>query len=755
MEDNQIDPQADDSWIPGLAAFLKEQAGVEAVLLDAKHKKISVATLGPIDQKQLEKALQQTLQSIEETIHSGALQAWPEGAQRFTVKHQEGQTLLEKPSCYTAPSLYQWREISWPTLRHKESCAHDEDWRVLAFLAGACGVAGLTGFILKTFAIGPEWLSVSFFMAALTFGGWDAAKDVVHKLPKGKFDIHFLMLAVAIGASVIGAWEEGALLLFLFSFSEALEHFALHRTRKSIDSLFKVAPKNATLLQNGEEVIVSIETVKRGDTLVIKPGDLFPVDAEVLSGKTAADESNLTGESTPVNKSKGDLLYSGTLNLWGAIEVKVLHPASESSLQKIIRLIQEAQHLKAPSQRFTDRFGTSYTFLILGVTTLMFFVWWLGLGLNPFLNTEKEVSAFYRAMTLLVVASPCALALSIPSAILAAIAWGAQRGVLFRGGAAIEKLSEVDVVALDKTGTLTTGDLEVERVESFPPGNEEAVTRLAYSLERKANHPLARAIVLYAKKQGLQPESVEHFQSLTGQGVQGKMGEALCVLGRRELLEIGPLAEWIQKVPELDEEYSEVWVVYEGLLGRILLKDKIREQSRPVLDALDKLGVHTVMLTGDRRHAAQSVGEALGIKEVCFGLKPEDKVAVIKAYTEQGKKVAMVGDGVNDAPSLAAAFVSVVMGARGSDAALEQSELVLMEDRIENFLSAFYLSKRACRIIRQNLVISLGTIIIMVGSSIAGWVPLSLGVFAHEGSTALVCLNSLRLLLKGSSENKS
>jgi Cd2+/Zn2+-exporting ATPase len=474
---------------------------------------------------------------------------------------------------------------------------------------------------------------------------------------------------------------------------------------------------------------------------------MFPADGDVVKGRTASDESTLTGEAQPVEKSPGEPVFSGTLNLWGVVEVVVRRLPSESTLQKIIRLIQTAQKLKAPSERFTDKFGAKYTLFALGLTAAMFFVWWLGFRLPPFTNTAEHTSAFYRAMTLLVVASPCALVLSIPSAVLAAIAWGARNGILFRGGAAIEKLAEVDLVALDKTGTLTTGELSVVGSESFPPGREQEVIELAFALERNSQHPIARAITYYGKKHGVRETPVEEFESITGQGLRGRQGGASVLLGRRELLEEGPLAGWAKKLPPASAELAEVWVVAKDLIGRVLLRDEIRTQSRDVLARLRVGGIKTVMLTGDRSHAAEAVAREIGIDEVKAGLTPEDKVAAIQAFREQGYKVAMVGDGVNDAPSLAAAHVSVAMGARGSDAALEQSEVILMNDRIDHFLSALRLSRRARKIIRQNLAVSLGVVVIMVLAAGLGVVPLTVGVFAHEGSTVVVCLNSLRLLL--------
>jgi Cd2+/Zn2+-exporting ATPase len=382
------------------------------------------------------------------------------------------------------------------------------------------------------------------------------------------------------------------------------------------------------------------------------------------------------------------------------------------------------------------------------LTMAMFLVWWLGFGIAPFESTPESFSALYRSMTLLVVVSPCALVLSIPSAILAAIAWGAKHGVLFRGGAAVEKLAQVDTVALDKTGTLTTGNLRVREMESFPPGNQDRLLGIACSLEANSTHPIARAILAHGDEHGVPRVEVTNFQSLTGMGLRGVIPEGEVFLGRRDLLKDGPLKELVSGAEALGLGYSEVWIIAPDAAGRFILKDEVRESSAAVLETLKKSNIRSLMLTGDRPEAALDVAQQLSLDEqdVYAGLFPEDKVAIIQRLRDEGRKVAMVGDGVNDAPSLATAFVSVAMGGRGSDAALEQSEVVLMNDRIEGFLDAIRLSRKARRIIRQNLVISLGTVILMLFLALGGNLPLTLGVFAHEGSTVLVVLNSLRLL---------
>jgi Cd2+/Zn2+-exporting ATPase len=383
----------------------------------------------------------------------------------------------------------------------------------------------------------------------------------------------------------------------------------------------------------------------------------------------------------------------------------------------------------------------------------MFFIWWLGFGYEPFVSTASNKSAFYRTMTLLVVASPCALVLSIPSAVLAAIAWAAKRGILFRGGAAVEKLAGIRVVAMDKTGTLTTGELKVERVESFPPGRERDVGQLAFSLERLSTHPLARAITRYGKQQPLVPLELQQFESVTGLGLKAEHNGQVVLLGRREWLNEGRIAKILAEVPPMEAGFSEVWLVKDDLVGRILLRDDIRPQAKRVVEELRRAGLQTVVLTGDRKAAAQQLKEKLQIDDVRAELKPEEKVSVIRSFSERQQPVAMIGDGVNDAPSLAAAHVGVAMGARGSDAALEQAEVVLMHDRLENFSIAYELSRRARRIIRENLLISLGTVAVLVGFALFGSIPLTIGVVGHEGSTVVVVLNSLRLLWGGRNDS--
>ncbi|MFZ4767380.1 MAG: HAD-IC family P-type ATPase, partial [Roseimicrobium sp.] len=488
MQSTPTSANAATTWMDGLAAFLAQEENVEAIRLSPDERKVSVATLGAVNLDALKARLDTVVRALDAQFGGEGFQTrdatvlTPSATFPLQVRGVPGEyVLIEKPTCPTAPKLWKWREFSWPEPEEIEARSLEE-WKALSVQAAICGAALLTGWLLERSGQVPSWLWVTCYMASIVAGGWDAAKDAWEKITEGQLDIHFLMLAVAAGAMAIGAWTEGALLLFLFSFSGALEHYALHRTHREINALTRAAPKTARiLLPDGSTEDRSVATLQIGDVLQVRPDELYPVDGSVLEGETAADESTLTGESVPVEKLKGSLVFSGTLNLWGLVTVRVDKLASQSALQKIITLIQHAQHLRAPSQRFTDRFGTPYTWLVLGITAAMFFVWWLVLGIAPFQNSPEGKSAFYRAMTLLVVMSPCALALSIPSAILAGIAWGARHGILFRGGAAIEKLAEADIVCMDKTGTLTEGELRVTKVESFPEGREQEVAQLAVS----------------------------------------------------------------------------------------------------------------------------------------------------------------------------------------------------------------------------------------------------------------------------------
>jgi Cd2+/Zn2+-exporting ATPase len=600
-------------------------------------------------------------------------------------------------------------------------------------LAVLCGLSTLIGFVLERAGFSAALSAICFAVAYLA-GGWFATQDVWQGLKGRKIDIQFLMIAVALGALFVNAWTEGATLLFLFSLSNGLEQFANFRTRKSIESLLKVAPKRALRRDNGRWIEVSIEGVQIGDELLVKPGELFPVDGVMVEGATSADESALTGEAIPVLKEIGDAVSGGTLNLDGQSVIRATRAIEESALNRILALIEVAQQQKAPAQRFTDSFSRYYTWVALSLSALVFAV---------LLLLQRPIpDAFYRAMTVLVVASPCALVLSIPSAILVAIAAGARRGILFRGGVAIENLAGATQFAFDKTGTLTKGLLVVARIESFESQTEDDVLQIAASVAQFSTHPLARAIVAEAEKRKLPLLTATDFLNVAGLGMEASIADKRIFIGSRRLMRDRGIA--LPAVESTNE--AEVWVGSDQALGVIYLRDEIRPAAKRVIDFFKRSGLPVTLLTGDRVGPAVMVAEQVGITDVRAELSPQAKLKCIHDWRASGKKVAMVGDGINDAPSLTAADVSIGMGARGSDAALEQADIVLMHDKIENVEGAFQLSRRARSIIRQNIVISLGVILFLIVSALAEKINLTAGVIGHEGSTVVVILNGLRLL---------
>ncbi len=625
---------------------------------------------------------------------------------------------------------------------------HSENsWPLLLGSAILCGLATVAGIITQRFP-DSENIALGIYLIAYMTGGWDAALDTLEKLRKLRLDIHFLMIAVALGAAFIGAWWEGAALLFLFSLSGALEAMAMARTEREIRSLFNDAPKQALLIEPDDTTQeVAVTNLRVGDKIRILPGEQFPTDSTVIAGESSADESSLTGEANPVKKVSGDQVFGGTINTWGKLDAEVQKVAGDSAHVRIISLIKEAQQSKAPSQRFTDRFGTAYTIGILLLSLAMFLVWHYGMNLPAFISEGGQKSAFYRAMTLLVVCSPCALVISIPSAILAGIASGARRGILFRGGIAVEGLAKITRLAMDKTGTLTKGELELVDIETDLPDSDQSLLDLAASLSLNSTHPLSRAIQTEHQKRGGKKLKVSDFLSIAGKGLQGAVAGKKVTLGRRELvLEVAPSHSWLNKLPLPKAGLTEVIVHSEAFSGRLLLRDTPRAEANALIQQLNAHGVKTSMLTGDRAASAQIIANEVGLTDYKHSLHPEDKVAIIQEWRKQGDIVAMAGDGVNDAPSLAAADVSIGMGLRGSDAVLEQADVVLTYDKLESLLDAYHLSRRCHAIIRQNLAISLGVVLLLGLAAMGSWIPLTIGVIGHEGSTIIVVMNSMRIL---------
>jgi Cd2+/Zn2+-exporting ATPase len=614
----------------------------------------------------------------------------------------------------------------------------------MAVRAAVCAVSTLSAWLTEpTQPIASQAL----YGLALLSGSWDLARHVARDLRALRFNTEFLMLLVVVGSTVLGTWSEGALLLVLFSSSSALGAFASARTHREIQALLKGVPKQARQLVDGVETLVPVDSLAPGQEIRLTANEQVPVDLIVLRGQSACDESTLTGEAEPVPKTAGDRLSAGTLNLWGVLECRVERPAGESALQRIIQMIHEAQQQKAPIQRFTDRFGTRYTVGVVVGCVGWFLYNHLGRGLPAFSATGEGGTAFYRAMTLLVVLSPCALVLSVPSAILSAIACGARHGVLFRGGTAVETLAEITAVAMDKTGTLTEGTLQLVGIECLE-GSEADALAAAGSLAALSNHPISRSLQRETIRRSAATIPLSGSETIPGQGIRARGPDGEYALGSRALLGSRLPSGVVGVLPAVPDGVNETWVSGPRTIARLLLRDALRPESAALVARLRSDGLRTVMLTGDRAAAAERLAREVGVDEVLHQLKPEEKVAAVHALRGKGCRVAMIGDGVNDAPVIAGADVGVAMGTRGSDAALEQADVVLMNDRLENFLFARDLSRRARRVIGQNLVISMGTMAFMALATL-GWsgLPLWTGVAAHEGSTVLVVLNSLRLLV--------
>jgi Cd2+/Zn2+-exporting ATPase len=607
-------------------------------------------------------------------------------------------------------------------------------------LSGAAGLLLLAGW-LAGLAGAPRSLSLGPLLGAYATGGFYALRDAWQSVKNRSFDIDVLMVVAAVGAAALGAWEEGALLLFLFSLGHALEHMAMDRARKAIEALAELAPKTAVVQRDGAEIEVRVEELQRGDRVIVKPGQRIPADGQVASGNSAVDQSPVTGESMPVDKQPGDKVFAATVNGEGALLVEVTKLARESTLARMVEMVAEAQTQKSPTQRFTDRFERIFVPVVLVGAVLLIVL--------PPLFGFPFAESFYRAMAVLVAASPCALAIATPSAVLSGIARAARGGVLIKGGAHLENLGVLTAIAFDKTGTLTVGKPAVTDVVAVS-GNEEHLLTIAAAVESRSAHPLAQAVVVEAKRRGLTWNEAGETESVTGKGVRAEFDGKKVTIGNVKLFDGEPIPDAIQQqVERLQTEGKTIMLIQADgqFLGVVALADTPREDVREVLARLHQLGIRkTIMLTGDNERVGRAIADAVGLDEVRAGLLPEDKV---KAMEELGKRygqVAMVGDGVNDAPAMARATVGIAMGGAGTDVALETADVALMADDLSKLPFAVALSRASRRIIRQNLWVSMGVVALLIPATLFGWAGIGLAVLIHEGSTIIVVVNALRLL---------
>lgn len=588
--------------------------------------------------------------------------------------------------------------------------------------------------------------SVVLYVTAYGVGGWSKAKDGVMTLIKERdLDVNLLMIAAAMGAASIGYWNEGAMLIFIFALSGALETFAGDQSRKSISSLIALKPETAVRLQGGKMERVAVSELEAGDLVLVRPGETIPADGLVQSGTSAVNQAAITGESIPVDKTPGDGVYAGTLNGENPLYVEVTSRAEGTLFAKIIALVEEAQEAVPASQRFMERFEGIYARIVIGATCLLMLLLPLAFGWT-------WSDTFYKAMVFLVVASPCALVASIMPATLSAISSSARKGMLFKGGVHLQNLAEAQVVAFDKTGTLTQGEPVVTDLVAAEGEDELHLLRMAASAEQLSAHPLAKAVVKEAERQAAALRPVETMRAVAGWGVEAVIDGATWAIGKPDLTRVTEKeAWWKERLGVLESEGKTVSLILRGgePVGLIALRDEIRPAAKEAIAALHALGIRTAMLTGDHGVTAKAIAKEAGVDIVLSDLLPQHKAEQMNKLREQYSGVVMVGDGVNDAPALAAASVGIAMGA-GSGAALEAADVVLMNNEIGRIAGAVSLARRGRRIVKQNIAFAVLVILLLVAENFGWRLPLPLGVVGHEGSTILVILNGLRLLRYGS-----
>ncbi len=636
--------------------------------------------------------------------------------------------------------------------------------RTELYFSSASGVFWVLGLALPFLTEIPLAAEIGLFAVAILLGGYFAVQEAYEGITSGRFEIDFLMIVAAAGAAALGKWSEAALLLFLFSLGHALEHYAMARARKSISALAELAPPTALRKDSDGNIReVDVEELKINDVVVVKPNTKIPADGVVITGNSAVDQSAITGESVPVEKftvpeaqesfelatlPPENRTFAGTINGSSVLEIRVLRPAKDSTLAKLVTLVQEAEQQKSPTQHLTAKFERFYVPAVLALVALLLFAF---LVLN-----ETFGESFYRAMAVLVAASPCALAISTPSAVLAGVARAAQKGVLVKGGRPLEDLGSLTAIAFDKTGTLTEGKPVLTTVLPAPGITRKELLTTAVAVEELSDHPLAAAIVAGGTEEiGSAPVTkATDLTALTARGIRASYrGEIVHIGNRRLLKEITQQevpADLDRQMQELETTGHTAMIVHQGdrYLGIISAMDVARSSAKPTLAALRKLGIkRMIMLTGDNQQVANAVANDIGITDPLGGLLPEDKVAAIERLREEEGRVAMIGDGVNDAPAMARSTVGIAMGAAGSDVALETADVALMADRLDNLPFAIGLSRKARSIIKQNLWISLGVVAVLVPLTLFGVASLGPAVVVHEGSTMVVVLNALRLLV--------
>lgn len=617
---------------------------------------------------------------------------------------------------------------------------HFENWRQHRELIAALlsGLLILAGWLLS----GNETLSVVLFILAFCIGGFAKAKEGIQEtLSEKTLNVELLMIFAAVGSALIGYWAEGAVLIFIFSLSGALETYTLNKSKRDLTSLMKLEPEEAVLLEEEGTRTVAAADLQAGDLILVKPGERIAADGEIETGKTSIDESALTGESIPAEKTLGDAVFAGTVNLSGSLTVRVTKANEDSLFKKIIRLVESAQNSVSPSQAFIERFENIYVKGVLLAVGLLLF-------LPHFLLGWSWSETFYRAMVFMVVASPCALVASIMPAALSLISNGARNGLLVKGSVFLEKLGNSKIVALDKTGTITNGKPGVEDMFLAADIGERECLEAAAAIEKQSGHPLAKAIVEYAEAKGIEPAANVSIEETSGFGVQAQYRGETWLIGKAGFVGEEAAGQFLTAaVQKLAKQGKTIVFMKKGekIAGCFALKDQIRPEAKEVIEELNALGVQTAMLTGDQPETAAAIAREAGLKIVVSECLPDRKVEEAKKLKKTYGTIVMVGDGINDAPALAAADVGIAMG-EGTDVALETADVVLMKNELTGLTKMIRLSRKMNTIIKQNVIFSLAVICLLICSNFLQILDLPLGVIGHEGSTLLVILNGLRLL---------
>lgn len=659
------------------------------------------------------------------------------GASKVTVQGEATIEQLERAGAFDGISVFPERER--PT--QKKGSFWKKPANITTVVSLFFIIVGYT-FYLKLGEDHP--VTISLFLVAIIIGGYSLFKIGLMNLTKLQFDMKTLMTIAIIGAAIIGQWAEGALVVFLFALSEALEGYSMDKARKSIGTLMDIAPNRAMVRRGNKVIELDVEAIQINDIMLIKPGQKLAMDGEVVKGQSSINQAAITGESIPVHKMVGDDVFAGTLNEEGSLEVRVTKLAEDTTIAKIIHLVEEAQAERAPSQQFVDKFAKYYTPAIMVIALLVAIV-------PPLFFGSVWSEWVYSGLAVLVVGCPCALVISTPVAIVTAIGNAARNGVLIKGGIHLEETGRLKVVAFDKTGTLTEGKPEVTDVIQLAGVSTNEILGISMAIETFSQHPLASAIIRKAEKEEVETYTADDFQSIMGKGAKAFINNKVYFIGSPTLFEemLSISSELKEQIKALQLQGKTVMLIgtRQEILGIIAVADQVRKSSLSIIQRLHKLGIKkTVMLTGDNHATGKAIGDQLGLSETKAELLPQDKLDAIKALQNAHGNVAMVGDGVNDAPALATATVGIAMGGAGTDTALETADIALMADDLEKLPYTISLSRKALHVIKENVSFSLGLKLIALLLVIPGWLTLWIAIIADVGATLIVVLNSMRLI---------